>query len=92
MAITGSLLTSYARARAEGFGIECKVGLMQRPERVTYIAVASFFDGIFGSTFLLWSGKQHVLVIAVLWFVAIMANITVLQRIVHMKRILQETK
>jgi CDP-diacylglycerol---glycerol-3-phosphate 3-phosphatidyltransferase len=92
MAITGSLLTSYARARAEGLGIDCKVGLMQRPERVAYIAVASFFNGIFEPTFLLWFGIKHILVIAVLWFVAIMANITVLQRIVHMKRILQETK
>lgn len=34
MALTGSLMTSYARARAEGLGIECKVGLLERPERL----------------------------------------------------------
>ena len=30
----GSLMVSYVRARAEGLGLECKVGFMQRPERV----------------------------------------------------------
>mgnify|MGYP000336837431 FL=1 len=33
-AMIGSVMVSYVRARAEGLGIECKVGLMQRPERV----------------------------------------------------------
>jgi CDP-diacylglycerol--glycerol-3-phosphate 3-phosphatidyltransferase len=92
MAITGSLLTSYARARAEGLGIECKVGLMQRPERISYIAAAALFDGLFGASLTKLIGIEHFLVIAILWFVAIMSNITVLQRIVHMKKLLQESK
>jgi CDP-diacylglycerol--glycerol-3-phosphate 3-phosphatidyltransferase len=90
-AIAGSLLTSYARARAEGLGIECKVGLMQRPERITYIAVAAVVDGIFGNALTSFTKIEHFLVIAILFFVAIMANITVLQRIVHIKKMLQET-
>lgn len=40
-AMSFSLLTSYARARAEGLGIECKVGLVERPERVFLIAGSS---------------------------------------------------
>ena len=36
VALIGSLMVSYVRARAEGLGIECKVGFMQRPERVVY--------------------------------------------------------
>lgn len=34
LALAGSLSTSYARARAEGLGLECKVGWLERPERV----------------------------------------------------------
>ena len=33
-ALVGSLMVSYVRARAEGLGLECKIGFMQRPERV----------------------------------------------------------
>ena len=38
-ALVGSLMVSYLRARSEGLGIECKVGLMQRPERVVVLGV-----------------------------------------------------
>ncbi|GAC1402388.1 MAG: CDP-alcohol phosphatidyltransferase family protein [Chloroflexota bacterium] len=37
--IVGSLMISYARARAEGLGLECKVGLVARPERVVILAL-----------------------------------------------------
>lgn len=39
LVIIGSLMISYARARAEGLKIECKVGLMARPERVIALAI-----------------------------------------------------
>jgi phosphatidylglycerophosphate synthase len=42
----GSLMVSYTRARAEGLGIECKDGLMQRPERVILIGVSALACGI----------------------------------------------
>jgi CDP-diacylglycerol--glycerol-3-phosphate 3-phosphatidyltransferase len=44
VALLGSLLVSYTRARAEGLGLECKVGLASRPERVVLIAVGLFFN------------------------------------------------
>jgi CDP-diacylglycerol--glycerol-3-phosphate 3-phosphatidyltransferase len=91
-AIAGSLLTSYARARAEGLGLECKVGLMQRPERITYVAAAAFFDGLFGKMLTSYTNIEHFLVIAVLFFIAGMSNITVFQRIVHIRTMLRETK
>ena len=40
LALVGSIMVSYVRARAEGLDIECKVGLMQRPERVVVTSVA----------------------------------------------------
>src|SRR5882762_3291878 len=42
----GSLMVSYTRARAEGLGIQCKDGLMQRPERVILIGVSALACGV----------------------------------------------
>ncbi len=39
LSLAGSIIVSYVRARAEGLGIECKVGLLQRPERVVMLGV-----------------------------------------------------
>lgn len=41
LALSGSLMVSYIRARAEGLGLKCKVGLMQRPERMFLLIVGS---------------------------------------------------
>ena len=49
IALIGSLMVSYVRARAEGLGLECKVGFMQRPERVVLTALGAMFFGIFGN-------------------------------------------
>jgi phosphatidylglycerophosphate synthase len=48
IALMGSMMVSYTRARAEGLGIECKGGLMQRPERVVTIGVCAIICGITG--------------------------------------------
>jgi phosphatidylglycerophosphate synthase len=44
--LIGSMMVSYTRARAEGLGIECKDGLMQRPERVIIVGVSALACGI----------------------------------------------
>ena len=67
-------MVSYVRARAEGLGIECKVGLMQRPERVVVTAVTAVIGGL---TACLWWLAAGMIVIAVL------ANITAVWRIAH---------
>jgi phosphatidylglycerophosphate synthase len=46
VALIGSMMVSYTRARAEGLGVECKGGLMQRPERVITIGVFAIACGI----------------------------------------------
>lgn len=48
VALIGSMMVSYTRARAEGLGVECKGGLMQRPERVVTIGVFAIACGITG--------------------------------------------
>ncbi len=66
-AIIGSIMVSYARARAEGLGLECKVGLATRLERILIIAVGLILQRV----------------TLALWLVAIFANLTAVQRIVH---------
>jgi len=39
-------MVSYVRARAEGLGLDCKVGIMQRPERVLTIGISAILYGI----------------------------------------------
>jgi CDP-diacylglycerol---glycerol-3-phosphate 3-phosphatidyltransferase len=45
LALAGSLMVSYTRARAEGLGIDCKVGLMQRAERIILLGGSTLFFG-----------------------------------------------
>lgn len=70
LAMTFSLLTSYARARAEGLGVECKVGLLERAGRILILAVFSMFG------FLVFA----------LVLVAVGGAITTAQRILHVSR------
>ncbi|MBN1658883.1 MAG: CDP-alcohol phosphatidyltransferase family protein [Anaerolineae bacterium] len=44
VAVVGSLMVSYTRARAEGVGVECKAGFMTRPPRVAILIVAMVLD------------------------------------------------
>jgi len=46
IALIGSMMVSYTRARAESLGIECKGGLMQRPERVVIMGLSALLCGI----------------------------------------------
>ncbi len=77
LAMAGSLMVSYTRARAEGLGLECKVGLMQRPERIVLLGLGSLSFG------LMWGGV--VLQIAIV-LVAALTNVTAVQRIVWVQR------
>lgn len=75
LALTGSLMTSYARARAEGLGVECKVGLLERPERLTLLIL-----GLLLAPFRIGGYGVLELIIAAL---ALLTYLTTAQRIVH---------
>ena len=79
--MVGSVMVSYVRARAEGLDIECKVGLMQRPERVVVTAVGAIFCGVCAN---LW-----VLVVPMI-IIAVLANITAFWRVIHCYKVLTE--
>ena len=53
LAVCGSFIISYARARAEGLGLECSVGYMERPERLVLLIVAALI-GPFAMKIALW--------------------------------------
>src|SRR5213075_2627048 len=73
--LLGSILVSYARARAEGLGVDCEIGLLQRPERVLLLTVGLLFPGP--------------LLGPVLWILAVVTNITVVQRALHVRHELE---
>lgn len=77
LAMAGSLMISYTRARAEALGLDCRVGLMPRAERVVLIGCASLF---FGES---WDGLILKIVIVLL---AVLTNLTAFQRIVWVYR------
>ncbi len=86
LAMAGSLLTSYIRAKAESLGLECKIGLMQRPERVTFIAtgaiIGALIDYLFGT-------HQSLLKLAIVG-IAVLGNVTVIQRVLHVSKQLKD--
>jgi CDP-diacylglycerol--glycerol-3-phosphate 3-phosphatidyltransferase len=65
--MTGSVLVSYTRARAENAIPKCKVGFLERPERVVLIIIGALFDRM----------------AAVLWVIAVLSNLTVIHRMIY---------
>lgn len=77
LGIIGTFLTSYTRARAESLGIDAKVGILQRPERVTLLSAPQAF---FGLVFHGW------VLIAICVLLSATAWITAVQRIIFVYR------
>jgi len=71
--MVGALLISYTRARAEGLGQDCKVGLMERPERIVLMA----FGALSG-----W-------IIPIMWLMLILTHVTVIHRIYHVWKVMK---
>ncbi|HWE00134.1 MAG TPA: CDP-alcohol phosphatidyltransferase family protein, partial [Bryobacteraceae bacterium] len=67
IAMMGTALVSYARARAENMIPRCKVGFMERPERVVLVIIGGLFNRM----------------AQVLWVIAVLANITVISRMMY---------
>jgi CDP-diacylglycerol--glycerol-3-phosphate 3-phosphatidyltransferase len=65
--MTGSVMISYTRARAENVIPKCKVGFLERPERIVLIIIGALFDRM----------------AAVLWVIAFFSNLTVIHRMIY---------
>ncbi len=79
MAFLGSAMVSYTRARAEGLGVECKIGIMQRAERLVLLCLGS----IIGSLAKIFDPVM----IAVLGVIALISNFTAFQRTFYVRKI-----
>lgn len=98
IAMIGSIMVSYTRARAEGLGVDCSVGWMQRPERILLVSISAIVCGItshfkgpeaiFEFTFINFEAISIFIVpIALL---AVMSNITALRRLEHSRQELKD--
>src|SRR5579872_4462740 len=65
--MTGSVMISYTRARAENAIPRCKVGFLERPERIVLIIIGALFDRM----------------APVLWVIAVLSNLTVIHRMIY---------
>lgn len=74
IALGASLTVSYARARAEGLGVENAGGLIQRAERILILGIPTLLFG---------SGRDGWLLLGIVALLAAASSITVVQRIVH---------
>ena len=71
-----ALVTSYAKARAEGLGMTCDVGIAERSERLVLVLLGAGFEGL---------GVPHVLP-TTLWVLAVVTTVTVGQRVAEVRR------
>lgn len=92
LALVGSIMVSYVRARAEGLGVECKIGFLQRPERVVITSAATLATGIVGQCCHDLSFKPDIILVIAMAFIAVFANITAFARLSHSRRALLEKK
>ena len=85
LALVGSVMISYSRARAESLDIACKVGFLERPERVVLLIIGSLTEVGPATSPFLHKMPQ------VLWVLAVLSHWTVVHRIYHTWRELRET-
>ncbi len=70
-ALVSSLMVSYTRARAEGLGLDCQVGIFTRAERIAALVI-----GLFLSRF-------NIVLLVILGIIILLSSVTVVQRLYH---------
>ncbi len=82
--LVGSMLVPYIRARGEGLGVDVKVGLMQRPERLVLLGATVTFSPILAAILHPTDPKpMHVLAVVGLCILAATSQLTAVQRLIH---------
>jgi CDP-diacylglycerol--glycerol-3-phosphate 3-phosphatidyltransferase len=89
--LISTVMVSYTKARAEGLGVDCEVGVMQRTERIVYLGVLSIFNFLGDLiAYRLGFKLNDYLVKFALIVILIFSTYTVIQRMVHVMRRLKE--
>ncbi len=93
VAMIGSIMVSYVRARAEGLNVECKVGLMQRPERILTLGISAIVYGLvthfvgnfkFEVEYLPFSLFENISIFTIpILVMAVLTNMTAVRRLLH---------
>ena len=73
--LAGTVMVSYTKARAQSIGVRCEIGVMERPERLIALIAGATFN----------------LLTPVMALLAVLTNVTALQRIVYTRRIARDT-
>ena len=71
LVLIGTVMVSYTKARAQAIGVACEIGLMERPERQLILIAGGLFH----------------LMTPALWILAILVNLTAIQRILYTRRV-----
>lgn len=74
VALIGTVMVSYTKARAQAIGVACEIGLMERPERLIVLIAGGLFD----------------LMTSALWVLAVLVNLTAIQRILYTRRVARQ--
>ena len=84
LVVSCSMMVSYTKARAEGLGIDCEVGIMQRAERVVYLGLLATFNFLGNIvTFLMGLGNRDYLIKLSVIILFVFSFYTSIQRITH---------
>lgn len=73
--LAGTVMVSYTKARAQSIGVRCEIGVMERPERLIALIVGATFN----------------LLTLVMSLLAVLTNVTALQRILYTRKIARDT-
>lgn len=74
LALIGTVMVSYTKARAQAIGVACEIGLMERPERLIVLIAGGLFN----------------LMTPALWVLAVLVNVTAIQRILYTWRVARQ--
>jgi len=84
LGLISAFLVSYARARSEGLNLDCKVGFMQRPERIILLTIGVLFQS--------FSIINVSILVISLWILVILSHITIFQRVIFALKKFKELK
>jgi CDP-diacylglycerol--glycerol-3-phosphate 3-phosphatidyltransferase len=77
LAVAGSMMVSYTRARSEGLGLECRVGMLQRQHRIALLVAGALISAI--------PGTRHMAMLVAIWVIAVLAHVTAIQRLAYIR-------
>lgn len=88
--LLGGSMVSYTRARAESLGVDCRVGLLQRPERTVILGFGTMFSVLIHHMTGPWWGIDNGLLVLTLVVIAVLSNTSAVHRAVHVHLALKD--